>query len=39
MNIDDLTFSFQQEFKVAHSQAMKDKTNRIIVVVYGEVRE
>jgi len=27
----------QQEFKVAHSQAMKDKTNRIIVVVYGEV--
>ncbi|KAF2361522.1 Leucine rich repeat 5 [Trinorchestia longiramus] len=27
----------QLEFKAAHSQALKDKTNRIIVVVYGDV--
>lgn len=27
----------QLEFKAAHSQALQDKTNRIIVVVYGEV--
>ena len=28
----------QLEFKAAHSQALKDKTNRIIVIVFGEVR-
>lgn len=27
----------QIEFKTAHSKALKDKTNRIIVIVFGEV--
>ncbi|KAK7084380.1 hypothetical protein SK128_021957 [Halocaridina rubra] len=27
----------QLEFKAAHSQALQDKTNRIIVIVYGEI--
>ena len=27
----------QLEFKAAHSQALQDHTNRIIVIVYGDV--
>ncbi|CAL4066136.1 unnamed protein product [Meganyctiphanes norvegica] len=27
----------QMEFKAAHSQALQDNTNRIIVIVYGEI--
>ncbi|KAG7174382.1 toll-like receptor Toll2-like 2 [Homarus americanus] len=29
----------QLEFKAAHSQALQDKTNRLIVIVYGELLE
>lgn len=29
----------QLEFKAAHSQALQDRTNRIIIIVYGEVGE
>ena len=28
----------QMEFRAAHQQALQDNTNRVIVIVYGEVR-